>query len=431
MRALIRRRAAASDMPREVWVLGAVAFAVALGFGIVAPIIPVFARKFGVGQTAAGLVLSAFAFMRLVFGPAGGMLVNRFGERRMMATGIGIVAVSSLLTGTAQTYAQMLILRGVGGVGSVMFSVSAQSLLLHSVPTSRRGRASSIYYGGFLFGGLTGPVLGGLLGGISLRLPFFLYAGTLALAGSIAMAFLGRSRLVDTATDDLSRPPPMKLRVALRDKAYQAALTVNTGTGWAIFGIRSSLVPLFVVESLHRGTIWTGIGLLVGSLTDACMLYPVGKVADQIGRRPLLLAATALGGAASLVLAFAPNLPAFLLAMAMLGATSSALSVGPSAVVGDVVAGRGGTVVAAFGMSSDVGAVCGPVIAGALAEHVSYSAAFCSTAAVLGLGLLMSLRMPETVHRNSAQRATQVGDQVGGVLDAHGESDQVGGHLQG
>jgi MFS family permease len=325
----------------------------------------------------------------------------------------------------------MLILRGVGGVGSVMFSVSAQSLLLHSVPTSRRGRASSIYYGGFLFGGLTGPVLGGLLGGISLRLPFFLYAGTLALAGSIAMAFLGRSRLVDTATDDLSRPPPMKLRVALRDKAYQAALTVNTGTGWAIFGIRSSLVPLFVVESLHRGTIWTGIGLLVGSLTDACMLYPVGKVADQIGRRPLLLAATALGGAASLVLAFAPNLPAFLLAMAMLGATSSALSVGPSAVVGDVVAGRGGTVVAAFGMSSDVGAVCGPVIAGALAEHVSYSAAFCSTAAVLGLGLLMSLRMPETVHRNSAQRATQVGDQVGGVLDAHGESDQVGGHLQG
>src|SRR3954454_19182466 len=98
MRALIRRRFAASDMPREVWVLGAVAFSVALGFGIVAPVIPVFARKFGVGQTAAGLVLSAFAFMRLLFGPAGGVLVNKFGERRCMATGIGIVAVSSLLT---------------------------------------------------------------------------------------------------------------------------------------------------------------------------------------------------------------------------------------------------------------------------------------------------------------------------------------------
>jgi MFS family permease len=140
-------------------------------------------------------------------------------------------------------------------------------------------------------------------------------------------------------------------------------------------------------------------------VTDACLLYPVGKVADQIGRRPLLLAATAMGGGASLLLAFEQHLPTFFIAMAMLGAASSALSVGPSAVVGDVVAGRGGTVVAAFGMSSDVGAVCGPVIAGALAEHVSYKAAFCSTAAVLGVGLLMALRMPETVHRNAAKAA--------------------------
>ena len=74
-----------------------------------------------------------------------------------------------------------------------MFSVSAQSLLLRSVPTSQRGLASSRFYGGFLLGGLTGPALGGVLGGISLRLPFFLYAGTLAVAGTIAMVFLHRS----------------------------------------------------------------------------------------------------------------------------------------------------------------------------------------------------------------------------------------------
>ncbi len=134
MRALIRRRAAGSDLPREVWVLAAVAFSVALGFGIVAPVIPIFAKEFGVGETAAGLVISAFAFMRLCFSPAGGALVNKFGERVIMATGIGIVAVSSLLTGLAQTYEQMLILRAVGGVGSVMFSVSAHSLLLRAVP---------------------------------------------------------------------------------------------------------------------------------------------------------------------------------------------------------------------------------------------------------------------------------------------------------
>ncbi len=425
MRTLIRRRFATSDMPREVWVLAAVAFSVALGFGIVAPVIPIFAREFGVGQTAAGLVISAFAFMRLCFSPFGGWLVNKFGERVIMATGIGIVAVSSLLTGLSQNYEQMLALRATGGVGSVMFSVSAQSLMLRSVPTRMRGQASSRFYGGFLLGGMTGPVFGGILGGISLRLPFFLYAATLALAGTIAMVFLHRSEQSQAAS---AAPVPVTtLRSALKDKAYQAALTVNLGTGWALFGIRSSLVPLFVVEALHRGPLWVGLGLLVGSVVDVILLQKTGKLADSVGRRPMMLGGTAVGVAGALLLAFAPHLPAYLIAMAVLGAAASMLSVGPSAVVGDVVQGRGGTVVSTFGMASDVGAVVGPLAAGALAEHVSYEAAFLSTAAVLLIGFGMALRMPETVHRTrpedtSAEGTPEVGEEILNVLDADGKS---------
>ncbi|HVE28073.1 MAG TPA: MFS transporter [Sporichthya sp.] len=444
MRTLIRRRAAASDLPREVWVLAAVAFSVALGFGIVAPVIPVFARHFGVGQTAAGLVISAFAFMRLCFSPAGGWLVNRFGERVIMATGIGIVAASSFLTGLAQNYHQMLALRAIGGIGSVMFSVSAQSLLLRSVSAGQRGLASSRYYGGFLLGGLTGPALGGVLGGISLRLPFFLYAATLTAAGTIAMVFLHRSERMETTATVAA--PVTTLRRALKDKAYQAALTVNGGTGWAIFGIRSSLVPLFVVDALHRSTVWIGLGLLIGSITDVLLLQKTGKLSDANGRRPMMIGGTAVGGTAALILAFVPHLPAYLLAMSLLGAASAMLSVGPSAVVGDILHGRGGTVVSTFGMASDLGAVIGPLVAGALAEHVSYKAAFTSTALVLSLGLAMAIRMPETVHRSrrsatdpaadpaagadsadpgSAESVAEVREQVGDVLDADGKANQV------
>lgn len=390
---------ARGDLPREVWVLAAVAFSVALGFGIVAPVIPVFAREFGVGQTAAALVISAFAFMRLVFGPGGGWLVNRFGERVVMATGIGIVAVSSLLTGLAQTYGQMLTLRGVGGVGSVMFTVSAQSLLLRAVPSHQRGRASSMFSGGFLIGGVTGPFLGGVLGSISLRVPFFVYAGTLLLAGGIAMVCLAGTREAAPPNADGPAPRQTTLREALRHKGYQAALVANAGTGWAIFGIRSSLVPLFVVEVLQRGPMWTGVGLLVGSIAQVLVIYPVGRMADQIGRRPLIITGTSLGAAGSALLALSETEPAFLLAMVMFGVTSATLSVGPSAVVGDVVTGRGGTVIAAYGMASDLGAVTGPIVAGLLAEHVGYSAAFTSTGIMMALGLLMALRMPETMHR--------------------------------
>ncbi|MGQ0625206.1 MAG: MFS transporter [Sporichthyaceae bacterium] len=403
MRALIRRRTASADLPREVWVLAAVAFSVAIGFGIVAPVIPVFAREFGVGQTAAGLVISAFAFMRLVFGPGGGALVNRFGERVVLASGVGIVAVSALLTGLAQSFEQMLALRALGGVGSVMFTISAQSLLLRTVPSHQRGRASGVFTAGFLIGGVSGPFLGGVFGSISLRLPFFIYAASLVVAGAIAMVFLARAEVAGAMTARGDPIAQTTLREALRHKAYQAALTVNAGTGWAIFGIRSSLVPLFVVEVLQRGPLWTGIGLFFGSIFQVAAIYPVGRFADSRGRRPLMIAGTALGVAGSVLLVVSENEVSFLLAMAMFGITAATLSVGPSAVVGDVVQGRGGTVVAAYGMSSDLGAVAGPLLAGALAEHVSYSAAFASTAAVLAVGFLMSLRMPETVHRCAAE----------------------------
>ncbi len=203
--------------------------------------------------------------------------------------------------------------------------------------------------------------------------------------------------------------PVTTLRTALKDKAYQAALTVNLGTGWAIFGIRSSLIPLFVVEALHRGTVWVGLGLLVGAITDVILLQKTGKLADSWGRRPMLIGGTALGASGALLLAFAPHLPAYLIAMAIIGAASSMLSVGPSAVVGDVVQGRGGTVVSSFGMASDLGAVIGPLAAGALAEHVGYGAAFTSTAIVLLLGLAMALRMPETVHRAAERKAAAGG----------------------
>src|SRR5690242_5949823 len=239
------------NLPREVHVLTAVAFAVAVGFGVVAPAIPVFARDFGVGRTAAGAVISAFAFMRLVSALASGRLVNRVGERVVLATGIGIVAVSSALAGLSQSYTQLLLLRGIGGVGSAMFTVSAISLLLRVVDADQRGRATGMWQSGFLVGAIAGPAIGGPLTDISLRAPFFVYAVTLAAAGSIGLLFLTKASLHDVDTSSAAAPvAAVTLPQALRVSGYRAALTSNLGNGWALFGVRSSLIPLFVTEGI-------------------------------------------------------------------------------------------------------------------------------------------------------------------------------------
>ncbi len=62
--------------------------------------------------------MSVFALLRLITAPGAGWFVNRIGERIVLATGLAIVALSSLVAGFAATYTQLLVLRGVGGIGS-------------------------------------------------------------------------------------------------------------------------------------------------------------------------------------------------------------------------------------------------------------------------------------------------------------------------
>jgi MFS family permease len=392
-----------SGLPREVAVLTAVAFAVAVGFGVVVPAIPVFARDFGVGRTAAGAVISAFAFMRLVSAFGSGRLVNRIGERVVLASGIGIVAVSSALAGLSQSYLQFLLLRGVGGVGSAMFTVSAISLLLRVVDADQRGRATSLWQSGFLFGAIAGPAIGGPLTDISLRAPFFVYAGTLAVAGGIGMLFLTRTPLHDREAG-AAPPAQTSLGQALRVSGYRAALAASLGNGWVLFGVRSSLIPLFVTDTdgIGASATWVGVGLFVSAATQGASLLVVGNFTDRVGRRPGMIAGGAVATGAVLALVVSDSLAVFVAAMAVLGVGSSFLSVAPSAAVGDVVSGRGGTVVATFQMAADLGAVVGPLVAGVLADEYSYSAAFLSTAAVVAVGLLAALLSAETRHRTSA-----------------------------
>ncbi len=392
------RRNPLHGLPREVGVLTAVAFAVAVGFGVVAPAIPVYAREFGVGRTAAGAVISAFAFMRLVSALSSGRLVNRIGERLVLATGIGIVAVSSALAGLAQSYTQLLLLRGIGGIGSAMFTVSAISLLLRVVDADQRGRATGMWQSGFLVGAIAGPAIGGPLTAISLRAPFFVYAGTLAVAGSIGLLYLTKASLHDVEAATTSKPT-VTLPQALRVSGYRAALTSNLGTGWALFGVRSSLIPLFVTEGIGASATWIGIGFFVSAAAQGGLLLVAGSYADRTGRKPALMIGAATTTLSMVAVAVSDSLVVYTVAMALFGAGSAFLSVAPSAVVGDVAHGRGGTVVAAFQMSADLGAVVGPLVAGWLADSYSFGAAFGVTAAVLAAGLVTAGLSTETRHR--------------------------------
>ncbi|MDQ1727013.1 MAG: transporter, family, multidrug resistance protein, partial [Frankiaceae bacterium] len=176
-------------------------------------------------------------------------------------------------------------------------------------------------------------------------------------------------------------------------------LATNFADAWAMLGVRSALIPIFVTEVLHKSSSWTGAGFVVVAAINASLLLPAGKFADTVGRRPVLIAGCTAGAASLVVLALVPNLPGYLIAMALLGFGSGLLDVAPAAMAGDVAGRRGGSAIAAYQMSGDLGMIVGPLIVGYLADHVSYGAGFLVTAGVLGAAAVLAVVAPETHHR--------------------------------
>ena len=382
---------ARSSLPRQVYVLGLVAFCVAVGFGVLVPVLPVFARSFGVGNAEVGAVISAFALMRLVSSPFCGWLIKVFSERIIMATGIFIVAISSGLAGASRSYLQLLVLRGVGGIGSAMFTVSAFTLLLTSVEAGVRGRAAGFFQAGFLIGGITGPAVGGALAAISLTAPFFFYAGTLAVAGTVGLLLLQRRSAKPEEEDAESA---VSFRGLVRDAGYQAACLTNLAQGWTSFGVRSSLVPVLVVELLHRPASWTGIAFACSSVVQTIAVGPAGRFTDTVGRRPAMILGGTVAAVSIMAVPFAPNIWLLIVVLCIYGIASAFLGTAPAAAVGDAAGTRSGTAVAVFSMCSDIGAILGPLVAGFLADTVSYAAAFGAGAGLMLVAAGLSWRMP-------------------------------------
>ena len=376
--------------------MSSISFFVAVGFGLIIPALPIFASSFGVSKTAIGLIISSFAIVRFSSGLVAGKFVDKFGERSVLGFGLFMVSFFTLLTALAQTYEQLLIFRSLGGLGSSMFSVSAGSLLMRSVGDDFRGRAQSLFNGGFLLGGITGPAFGGILSAISLRAPFFVYSTTLAIAGAIALFFLSEKRLgkkVDAPTSKLGQTT---LGQAMRLKPYQIALALAFINNWILFGLRSSILPLFVTEELKSTAAIAGLGLTIGALVQGLFMLKAGKYSDQKGRKAALLFGSAFVLFGILMLAITTNTALYFISMALFGLGGAYVGTAPGSVVGDIIRGRGGQVIAAWQMAGDAGMIFGPVIVGLLTDLYSYQTAFLVSAGIWLIAILLATILPET-----------------------------------
>ena len=376
---------------------------VALGFGLVVPLLPQFARSFDVSVFAATAVVSAFAGVRLASNLVTGALTDRIGTRRSVAWGVLIVGVSSAGVAVAPSYTALVVVRGLGGFGSALFFNALMAFVLTSTASERRGRAVGLLQGSFAFGLAFGPGVGGLLGELlGLRLPFAVYGVCCGIAGLVAFAALPRPAAAEAPSPRRALLPD--LGGLWRDRTFVAALVMMLAFRWTVAGVRFSLVPLFASEVVGASATVLGLALTLAALTQLALVWPAGRLADGLGRRALAWPAFLLFGLVVTASGWATTVPAFLVLLVGHGIGSGLAAVTPPAIVGDVVpAERSGLGVGALSTAGDVGSVLGPLVCGWLADQAGYGWAFAATGALLALAGLTAFRMRETLPARPAE----------------------------
>jgi MFS family permease len=404
-------------LPREVWLLVAANVVVALGYGVVAPVLPQYARHFGVSISAATFVITAFAVMRLVAAPPAGMLVQRLGERRVYISGLLIVALSTAACAFAQTYWQLLLFRSLGGLGSAMFTVSSLGLMIRISPSDARGRVAGLFSTGFLVGSVGGPVLGSVTAGFGLAAPFVIYGAALLVAAGVIFVSLRGSAI---AVPEEGTEAAVSVREVFGHRAYRAALFSNFATGWAAFGLRIALVPLFVVEALGRSPGTAGLALAMFAVGNVSVVIPSGYLSDRVGRRKLLILGLTVSAISTALVGFTSSLPIFLAAAYVTGAATGIFISPQQAAVADIIGSkaRAGTAVATFQMMADFGSIIGSLLVGQVAQHLSFGWAFVVSGVVLGLAAIGWMFAPETRPRPATEHtpARALGPEAGGEV---------------
>jgi multidrug resistance protein len=166
-----------------------------LGFGGIIPALALYARSFGVTQSAIGVTIAIYGLARFLVAMPAGQLADRVGRRPALAIGGLATAAGNLLCAYAPTFAVLVGARFVAGIGAGLVLITGQIVLADISTPARRGRVMAIYHGVFLFAVGVGPLPGGILAErYGLRAPFLAYAVAGVVAAALAWTWIPETR---------------------------------------------------------------------------------------------------------------------------------------------------------------------------------------------------------------------------------------------
>ncbi len=305
-----------------------------IALGIMIPVLPNLVKQFAGGDTAlAAQYALGFAVtwgtMQFFFGPIMGMLSDRFGRRPVLLISIFGLGIDYLFMALAPTLAWLFVGRVINGVTSASFS-TANAYVADVTPPQDRAKAFGLMGAAFGVGFIVGPAIGGALGSINLRLPFYLSAG-LALCNWLYGFFV-----LPESLPKARRTPSLNWKRANPIAAFGFLIQRKNLAGleavYVLFQLAHNVFPsifvLYVGYRFHWGPFASAMMLFTtGILSIGVQTTVVGRVVKAIGERGALLIGLGSAALAFATYALAPT-PVWFFIGIPLGALSALIGPG-------------------------------------------------------------------------------------------------------
>ena len=286
----------------------------AMGFSIVLPSIMFVAEDFGGGEAMAGWIVASYAIGQLIATPIWGRLSDRHGRKVVLAICSACTMIAFLGLAFAYDAVTLFVSRFIGGLAGGLFSVS-QAWVADTTTPKNRAKGMGIMGAGISLGFITGPFVGGLLGGesaetASLLLPGLLGAVLAALLLVVILIFMRESLPPEKRTAPQPLGAELQQWRAVGERPVVKRLLILGLLWMTAAGMFEVMMPLWVGDTLDWGPRHVGMQFLfLGLLVAVIQGLIAGRLSIRFGEVAVIAAGIVLYGVGLLLIANFGTMP--------------------------------------------------------------------------------------------------------------------------
>jgi MFS family permease len=400
--------------PKAVYAVALACVVSFMGIGLVDPILPAISQQLDATPSQVTLLFTSYLVVTAVAMLGTNWVSSRLGAKRTLITGLAIIVAFSALAGASDSIGQIVGFRAGWGLGNALFIATSLAVIVASASGGFAG-AIVLYEAALGLGIAAGPLVGGLLGTISWRGPFFGVATLMAVALVATLVLL----------DKTPKPAqPTSLLAPLKALRHRGLLTMSITAllyNWGFFTMLGFAPFPMGLSAIQLGFVFFGWGLLVALLS----VIGAPRLQARFGTARSLYAALGLFAVDLVVMSVWADRVAVLIATVIVSGAfigiNNTLTTQAVMLVSPV---ERPVASAAYGFVRFLGGGLAPFAAGKLAEHVNLHAPF----AVGAVAVVAAVLVLSTGHRILAGADAGL-DEDGHAATEHGRLDEVGGEV--